>query len=192
MQEQISPVCEEIKVQAKTCLLKNPADRSTPRAEPAPFCSPKYLPLVSFRHQRRKMQKRTQKEPSRELLSTSLVLCRSYSLSRIPRFLFIKKRSSFFEGGCTGEARRQAQTSLQEKPEQDFNRRGSIHPPASSPPSFPPPPLSPPSSSLSHTHKLTHTYWIKMGLVARCAMLSKTHRLKKKKHLNKWSLQRVY
>lgn len=177
LQEQISQVCEEIKVQAKTCLLKIPLTDRLPeqnlrRSAPSNIC-------LSFHSDTREENaKGTQKEPSRELLSTSLVLCRSYSLSRIPRFLFIKKKEALFFQGAARERR-----VGRHKPHSKKNQNKILtDADQSSLPPLPHPshllPVHPPSS-LSHTHKLTHTYWIKMGLVARCAMLSKTHKLKK-------------
>ena len=149
-------------------------DRSSPSPQPAPSLFPLYLPPSFIQTPEEKTQERTQKkrEPSRAFfffLSTSLVSCRSFSLSENSKVSFHKKL--LLRGAA--QERRVGRHRPHSKKNQ--NKILTDADQSSLPPSSP---LSPshlslslsPSLSLCLTHTHMHTYWIKMGLVSRYAM----------------------
>ena len=177
-EESSSPVSEEIKVKNgahwKTCLLKSTLTDRVPvhnlhRPSSLYICLP-----VSFRHQKRKRRRERKKRESPAVrsfffLSTSLVSCRSFSLSENSKVSFHKKL--LLRGAA--QERRVGRHRPHSKKNQ--NKILTDADQSSLPPSSP---LSPshlslslsPSLSLCLTHTHMHTYWIKMGLVSRYAM----------------------
>ena len=98
-EESSSPVSEEIKVKKRGALesvfTQKHTDRSTPSPQPAPSLFPLYLPASFIQTPEEKTQERTQKKSpavrSFFFLSTSLVSCRSCSLSENSKVSFHKK-----------------------------------------------------------------------------------------------------
>lgn len=136
--------------------LPNHIDKSTPEPAPSPPLSLYFLLSISG-------DRKTQKGHSCGFSPAPTCMLVFALKKRKKRFSFRKKLVFTVDGIAVWDRRvsRQAQTSLQEKTEQDFNSRGSIHP--SLPPPDPPPPLasalslspaSPLSLPLSHTHTL--------------------------------------
>lgn len=70
---------------------QNLTDRSTPSAKPAHLLFPIYLFLFPcfIQAPEEETKEGTQKESSRALLSTSLVLCRFFSLSKNSKVSFL-------------------------------------------------------------------------------------------------------